>query len=349
VTTLPVRPAAAVRLPSDLLTHYDGLVAAEIDRTLAGVGSSPLSAAVAAYPARRGKGLRPAMLLATCEAFGGDVRDALPVAVALELMHNAFLVHDDVEDDTDRRRGGPTLHREHGVAMAVHAGDALAVQAVMPLLDRPRLGARLARDVTREFMDTVRRTLDGQTMELTWRRQARVDLSADDYLRLVLDKSCWYTTIFPLRAGCLVGTRGTQPLGALTRFGFLLGAAFQIRDDLLDLDGDPAVHGKQAWSDIREGKRTLPLIHLIGVAAPAERSWLRNFLASPPDARRSTDVAQVVDLMRTHGSIEIAGVWADTLATAARDAFPPAFARSVSPFHARCVEQMTEFVVRRDA
>jgi geranylgeranyl diphosphate synthase type II len=338
-----------LRVPSDLLAYYDALVATEVERALAAAEPSPLGAAVAEYPSRRGKGLRPALLLATCEAFGGDVRDALPVALALELMHNAFLVHDDVEDDTERRRGGPTLHREHGVATAVHAGDALAVQAVLPLLDQPRIGAHLARRVTREFLDTVRRTLDGQSLELAWRRTARVDLEPDDYLRLILQKSCWYTTVFPLRAGCLIGTRATVPLGAMTRFGFLLGAAFQIRDDLLDLDGDPAAHGKQAWSDVREGKRTLPLIHLVEAATPDERAWLGEFLASPPGARDPDSVAHVVALMHEHGSIDAARVWADALAGAARAAFGPAFARSVSPFHARCVEQVVDFVVERDA
>jgi geranylgeranyl diphosphate synthase type II len=337
-----------IRVPSDLLAYYDRLLGLEVQRTLATDAPTRLDALVGTYPGRRGKGLRPAMLLATCEAFGGDVRDALPAAVALELMHNAFLVHDDVEDDTDRRRGGPTLHREHGVAMAVHAGDALAVQAMAPLLDQPRLSAHLARRVAREFLDTVRRTLDGQTLELAWRQETRVDLGPDDYLQLVLQKSCWYTTIFPVRAGCLIGARASVPLGPLTHFGFLLGSAFQIRDDVLDLDGDPARHGKEAWSDVREGKRTLPLIHLFGTARHEELAWLHRFLALEQDERSDADVAQVVALMREHGSIEVATAWADALAGAARRAFGAAFARSVSPFHARCVEQIIDFVVERE-
>jgi len=340
--------ALPVRVPSDLLGYYDALVAAEVERTLAAAEPSPLTAAVASYPARRGKGLRPALLLATCEAFGGDVRDALPVAVALELMHNAFLVHDDIEDDTDRRRGGPTLHREHGVATAVHAGDALAVQAVLPLLDQPRLGAQLARRVAREFLDTVRRTLDGQSLELAWRRAATVDVDLDDYLELVLRKSCWYTTIFPMHAGCLIGSRGTVALGPLTRFGFLLGAAFQVRDDVLDLAGDPDRHGKERWSDVREGKRTLPLIHLIGAASAEERAWLHDFLARAPRARSDAEVEHVVTLMREHRSVEAATGWADGLALAARAAFPTAFARSVNAFHARAIEQIIDFVIARD-
>ena len=338
-----------LRVPADLLEYYDELVRAEVARVLADGADTTLGRVIASYPSRRGKGLRPALLLATCEAFGGDVRDGLATAVALELMHNAFLVHDDVEDDSARRRGEPSLHVEHGVPMAVHAGDALAVRAILPLLDQPRLSAHLVRRVTREFLDTASRTLEGQGMELGWRDDPRIDLSLDDYLRLVLAKSCWYTTIFPLRAGCLIGGRASVPLGPLTNFGFLLGAAFQVRDDLLDLTGDLAAHGKEARSDLREGKRTLPLIHLVGVVEGQDRRWLERFLGRPPASRTDDDVASVLDLMYRHGSITTAQAWSQGLAIGARAAFGAAFERAVSPFHVRGIEQMIDFVIERVA
>ena len=138
--------------------------------------------------------------------------------------------------------------------------------------------------VTREFLETARRTLDGQSMELAWRDDVGRTVTLEDYLRLVLHKTCWYTTIYPLRAGCLIGSRGGVALEDLTRFGFLLGAAFQVRDDVLDVVGDPDVHGKEALADLREGKRTLLLIHLLGAAGADERRWLEQFLATPPSA-----------------------------------------------------------------
>ena len=343
-----VRSPSELRAPRDLLPHYEDLVAAEVQRVLHQDRGSRLNDLVASYPSRRGKGLRPALLLATCEAFGGDVRDALPVAVALELMHNAFLVHDNIEDGSALRRGGPTLHTEHGIPLAVHAGDALAVRAVLPLLDQPRLSAHLVRRVTREFLETAGRTLEGQSMELGWRQEERVDLDLDDYLRLVLHKSCWYTTIYPLRAGCLIGARGSVALGPLTTFGFLLGAAFQVRDDILDLVGDPSACGKEPLSDLREAKRTLPLIHLVGAVMGEERMWLDAFLASAAEARTDADVDEVLALMHRHGSIDAASAWADGLAAGARAVFPAALADAVSPFHTRFIEQMIEFVVDRE-
>src|SRR5205823_12766907 len=125
VTTTDSVSDAPLATPADLLDHYGNLVSSEVRRELRADEGSELGALAASYPSRPGKRLRPALLLACCEAFGGDLRDALPAAVSLELMHNAFLVHDDVEDGSSRRRGGPALHVEHGVPLAVHTGDAL--------------------------------------------------------------------------------------------------------------------------------------------------------------------------------------------------------------------------------
>jgi geranylgeranyl diphosphate synthase type II len=335
--------------PAHLLGHYGELVADGVRRAVPPDRVDELGRAMASYPSRPGKGLRSALLLAACEAFGGELRDGLPAAVSLELMHNAFLVHDDVEDGSGRRRGGPALHVEYGVPLAVHAGDALAVQALVPLLDQPRLSAGLVQRVTREFLDTATRTLEGQSMELAWRADPARTVEPEDYLRLVLHKSCWYTTIYPLRAGCLIGGRGALPLGALTTFGFLLGAAFQVRDDILDLVGDPEAHGKERRADLREGKRTLMLVHLLAVADGPEREWLEHYLTLPPRERTGLDVDTVFELMRRHGSLEVAAAWADGLTAGARAAFPAAFASAVSPFHAHFVEQAIDFVTSRSS
>src|SRR5205085_12243514 len=100
-------------------------------------------------------------------------------------------------------------------------------------------------------------------IELGWRRDVALDLGDGDYLAMVLKKTCWYTTIFPSRAGALIGTRTEDGLDRFIRFGFFLGAAFQIQDDVLNLIGDEARYGKEIDGDIREGKRTLMLLHLL--------------------------------------------------------------------------------------
>jgi geranylgeranyl diphosphate synthase, type II len=170
--------------------------------------SQYLGAPAAEYLERGGKGLRPALCLATCKAFGGEVEDALPSAAAIELLHTAFLVHDDVEDDSELRRGKPTLHRQYGRALAINAGDGLAVLALGALRDNEsRLGPRLSARIWSEFDFMARQTVDGQAQELGWQREGRTDLTADDYLDLIMKKTCWYTTVLPLRVGALIGTK----------------------------------------------------------------------------------------------------------------------------------------------
>jgi geranylgeranyl diphosphate synthase, type II len=242
---------------------------------------------VRAYPSRPGKAIRPSLCLATCRAFGGTDDDVLPVAVAIEMLHNAFLIHDDVADGSRLRRGRPTLVAEHGDALALNAGDALAVLANQVLRRHCRsLDDRLADRVYAEFDTMALRTLEGQATELGWRRDNVVDLAAEDYLDLIMHKTCWYTTIHPLRVGAVVGSRGGADLRPMVRFGFHLGAAFQIRDDVLNLVGDETVYGKERDGDLYEGKRTLMLIHLMGHVRGRDRTTVAAYLEAGRVARR---------------------------------------------------------------
>jgi geranylgeranyl diphosphate synthase type II len=303
--------------------------------------SAYLSELVREYPRRGGKGLRPALLLATCLAYGGTLEEGLDAAVAIELLHNAFLIHDDLQDASERRRGQPTLHALHGVPLAVNAGDALATLAIQPLLSR-RHGARVTRLVLEEVLGAIVKTTEGQALELGWRRDNVVDLGPADYLELVAKKTCCYTTVAPLRLGALIGSRGTAPLDALSRFGFHLGAAFQIRDDLLSLEGGA---GKDALGDIREGKRTLMLLHLLG--ALEDRAWLVEFLGR--DGRSSADVARVRALMDAHESLDYAREYAIGLAAAAAEALDEALADVPDSPHADFIRGLVPYMLARSA
>ena len=274
---------------------------------------------VADYPRRGGRMLRPSLCIATARAFGGRLEDAVGSAAALELLHNAFLVHDDVEDDSEERRGQPTLHALHGVPVAVNVGDALTVLGLRALIDNGnRLGPRLALLVLEEAERMARESIEGQAIELGWRRDNALCVSDADYLEMVLKKTCWYTTIFPLRVGALIGTRRSLDSERFVRFGFFLGAAFQIQDDVLNLAGDPVRYGKELAGDLWEGKRTLILTHLLRVATPAERTRLGEFLAAPRRERSGRDVRWVRERMETYECIEHARQTAHALAGAAQ-------------------------------
>jgi geranylgeranyl diphosphate synthase, type II len=213
------------------LERYGGLVTPRLAALVpAGASAAYLVEPMVEYPSRGGKSLRPALCLAACEAFGGSVEDALPSAVALEALHNAFLVHDDIEDASELRRGQPTLHRTYGTALALNAGDGLALLALAALRDNiARLGPRMAERVMAEFEFMSTQTVDGQALELGWRQDNRLDLGPADYLELIMKKTCWYTTILPLRLGALIGSWGTADLQAMIDFGFNLGAAATAR------------------------------------------------------------------------------------------------------------------------
>jgi len=277
-----------------------------------------LYALVADYPRRGGRMLRPSLCIATARAFGAPLEHAVQSAVALELLHNAFLVHDDVEDDSEQRRGRPTLHAEHGVPVAVNVGDALTILGLRALMDnRPVLGPWLTLRVVEEAEHMGRESIEGQAIELGWRRDNALHLTDADYLGMVLRKTCWYTTIWPTRIGALIGTRTDSGLDRFVRLGFFLGAAFQIQDDRLNLLGDPARYGKELAGDLWEGKRTLMVIHLLREGSPTDRDRLARFLAQSRHERSAADVTWVRDRMEDAGSLAYAAAVAHALAGAA--------------------------------
>jgi geranylgeranyl diphosphate synthase type II len=238
------------------------------------------------------------------------------------MIHNAMLVHDDIEDESEQRRGKPTLHAMHGVPMAINAGDMLALLSMRPLFDnRNRLGPDLSLTIIQETDRMARESAEGQALELGWRRDNITDLSEADYLLMVLKKTCWLTAIHPARMGTLIGSLGTVDPDRCIRFGFFLGAAFQIQDDLLNLKGDATAYGKELGGDIREGKRTLMIIHLMAKADQTERRRLSKILAEGREARAARDVAWVLERMNAYGSVEYARQVAHGLAGAAQYEF----------------------------
>ncbi|TFV86970.1 polyprenyl synthetase family protein [Blastococcus sp. CT_GayMR16] len=339
---------------ADELERYGVMSRRAVHSYLPAEGMSEyLRAPAAEYLGRSGKGLRPALCLATCEAFGGEADDALPSAAALELLHTAFLVHDDVEDDSELRRGEATLHQQYGRGLAVNAGDGLAVLALGALRDNEGpLGRRLAARIWSEFDFMARLTVDGQARELGWQRDGRIDLTPDDYLDLIMRKTCWYTTLLPLRVGALIGTGtggGRSPdLDAMLRFGFFLGAAFQIRDDILNLTGSTALYGKEALGDLREGKRTLMVIHLLAAASARDRASVAGYLALEPAQRTGDIAARILAMMHDHGSVAFADEFARGIARSAALTFEEAFAGVPDSPARRFVRDLVPFMVDRD-
>ena len=279
------------------------------------------------YPARPGKALRPALCLSAGRAFGAESDDLLGIAVAIELLHNAFLIHDDIVDGSEMRRGRTTLAASYGLGTALNAGDGLAMVAGQVLRKSTRrFDSYLADLVWAEFDTMAMRTLEGQATEIGWQVDDVESLGPEDYLELIMHKTCWYTTIHPLRVGAIVGSRGSAELAPLVRFGFHFGAAFQIRDDLLNLIGDERTYGKEILGDLYEGKRTLTLIHLLATAKGEDLRFVRDYLRRNRAQRSEELVRTVRGLMDDYGSITFTREYAEGILLVAQEYFEQAFA-----------------------
>jgi geranylgeranyl diphosphate synthase type II len=261
------------------------------------------------YPLRGGKALRPALSIATCLGLGGHLEGILPTAATLELYHNAFLIHDDIEDESWWRRGKPTLHIDHGVPIAVNVGDAMLSLSLQPLLDNvERVGLGPALRILRAVAKMTRLTVDGQALELEWVRSNTWRLDDADYLKMVDLKTSWYSFITPLQAGAIAAGATPEQMAPLESFGRHLGAAFQITDDLLNLRADPQEYGKEIGGDLWEGKRTLMLLHTLRCAEPNDRARAVVLLAKRrPGTEDELALTDLLDRLTARGQLSQSG------------------------------------------
>lgn len=279
------------------------------------------------YPQRAGKGLRPALCLLICEVFEGDAELAVNTAAALELLQNWLLIHDDIEDGSELRRGEPCLHRKHGIPMAINVGDALHCK-MWEMLHRNTdiIGLQLAFQILSEFIQLSNQVVQGQHIELSWVSNNQWELKEDDYLTMCIQKTAWYTCITPCRVGAIIGGASHAEADVFIEIGKSLGVAFQIQDDVLNLIGDVGRYGKEIAGDISEGKRTLVLIHLFNSCTTSEAEDVREIMARSRTEKTENDVEKVLHLMHKYNSIEYAQQRSKTLLQDAAELFTQNFA-----------------------
>lgn len=216
-----------------------------------------------------GKRLRPALVLLSSRLFGPQPESAISIAAAVEMVHGASLIHDDVIDNTDLRRGQPTMKAISGNRIAVLLGDLLLCQALLAVAELDRVV--LVQVVSQAVADMTA----GQILEL--RQQGNVETQVDDYLRMIEGK-----TAALMEAGCRLGAllTGATPaqVEACGQFGLNLGMAFQISDDVLDIWGNPDKLGKPTGSDLRERKYTLPFLYAYQQSLKPQRNLVRQLL-----------------------------------------------------------------------
>jgi geranylgeranyl diphosphate synthase, type II len=300
------------------------------------------------YPQRGGKGFRPGLCIATCKAFGGTLERVLYSAISLELFHNAFLVHDDIEDNSCFRRNKPTMHQYNNTAIAINVGDAMNALSLKPLLmNKAVLGPSLSMRVMEEVEHMVTESVEGQAIELGWRKDNVCQLEDADYLRMILKKTCWYTCIHPLRIGALIGSNGKAQLDPFNRFGYYMGTAFQIQDDILNLIGEENKYGKEIGGDIAEGKRTAILIHLLNNCTKSENKKIRNFLAET-QINTAEMVSWILKLMHKYKSIDYARKTARYMAGGALKEFYTIFSKLPDSTDKKFIETLIIYMINRD-
>lgn len=270
----------------------------------------PLYDHLSDYPFRKGKGLRPTLCVSVARGVGGMGHSALISSAALELYHNAFLIHDDVEDGSENRRGKETLHTLLGIPRAINIGDATNVLAIGILLENlDEIGVARSLQIIYEIEQMARQSVEGQSMELDWVANQRFDLDDEDYFKMCTKKTCWYTFITPCRIGYIVGSSFwndieiKERLEQLTTFGMYLGIGFQIQDDILNLVGSEHKYGKEIGGDIYEGKRTIILNHLVKHAGE-NRDKIVKIIRKPRTGKSKKDVDFILNEMKVRGSIK---------------------------------------------
>ena len=208
---------------------------------------------------KTGKRIRPLLCLLSCTAAGGDWRQALPIAAAVELIHNFSLLHDDIQDNSPLRHGRPTVWTRWGAAQAINAGDAMFTLAY--LAPHRLRAAGVSETITLTCLADLTQTClfltQGQYLDMAYEQRAQISVA--EYLTMIEKKTAVLIGA-AVRLGARVAGAPPERLEAFYRFGWNLGMAFQLQDDLLGIWGDPAVTGKSAASDLEKRKKSLPVV-----------------------------------------------------------------------------------------
>lgn len=297
-----------------------------------------LYAPLRAFSENGGKRHRPLICMLAARAVGGDPLRARSAAAAIEHFQSAALIHDDIADKGQLRRGKPCLYLTEGVGRAINCGDYDLTLVTDAVLRDPALDDGTKLRVLGELTTMMQRTVEGQALDLGWVQDERFDLTVDDYLTMATLKTAHYSGAVPLACGAIIGGGTEEQVAGLRSFGLDTGLAFQIQDDLLNLIGN--AHDKDFRNDITEGKRTLVAVHALG--NDAHHDELAQILSSG-----STDPAtldRAVQLFEATGSIAFARGYALDLTARAKDTLA---GLELDPACRELLQAMADFFVDR--
>ncbi len=283
------------------LASYAKLVEGEIGRYIKGDPDS-LFEPMRDLFSRGGKRIRPALCIISCEAVGGKKEKAIKAASFIEMVHNFTLIHDDIADKSELRRGKPCLHHTYGLGFSINVGDGLFSRSYETLSDAvEELEDKKAKKVFRDMSAAITKVCGGQARDISWAERKIWDLDEEDYFTMIrgktgalIEASC--------ELGAVIGGADEKQLTALKNFGMDIGVAFQIHDDVLNLRGDESKYGKEIGGDINEGKRTLMVIYTLNACTPSEKKRLISILDK--ERNSESEIKEAIDILKKYGSID---------------------------------------------
>ncbi len=221
-----------------------------------------------------GKRIRPALVILACDLFEGDVASAIIPSLAIEVFHNFTLLHDDIMDRSERRRGHPTVHIKYNENVAILSGDVMSILASRLMNQAPGVVLNVVHDV---FTQTAMQVCEGQQMDMNF--EDMLTVSEEEYLTMIELKTAVLIAA-SLKIGAILGGASQRDSEDLYEYGRNLGIAFQLQDDLLDTYGDPALIGKDLGTDIVDNKKTFLVIQAMKAASPSQKEELSGWLTS---------------------------------------------------------------------
>jgi geranylgeranyl diphosphate synthase type I len=285
----------------DILKKYSKSIDEEIKNSLGTVDPDELQKSTQHLIKAGGKKIRPSLVVLSSEAVGGTVEEALKTAAAVELIHTFSLIHDDIMDKDDMRRGKPSVHILWGEPMAILAGDTLFSKAFETVLETQIDGVSYERVVNalKTVVDSCIKICEGQASDMCF--EGNFDVSEAEYMNMIYKKTGALIAA-ATRSGAIIGGGTPDQVEVLTEYGRLIGLAFQIQDDYLDVISDEENLGKPVGSDITEGKMTLMVVHALSNASDDDKNEIVSILEADED----TDVDRAIELFGKYGSINYA-------------------------------------------
>jgi len=284
-----------------LLFADKGKISAKINDAIRTLENAKIREASAHLFSAGGKMLRSSLVTTAYKAVGGNDTDKiLTIAAAMELIHNWSLVHDDIIDKSMTRRGVATVHEKWNTNTAILTGDAMS-NLVYLLIARSGFGAESIGKVLECIAETNLELIDGELLDIEF--ESRKDVTEADYFEMIKKKTGALITC-AAKAGAMLGTANPTHIHALEKYGEKIGLAFQIKDDVLDLTGDEEETGKDFAGDIKEGKKTLLMLHALSHATPQKKNRLREITSS--GTATFDELQEAIEIIRQAGTFAYA-------------------------------------------